>query len=189
MTSGGTSLTPTHEAINCLESQKLQVSWCTHDEGPLLDSQHHLPSQEGPAVPPLPTDVEEMLKLPPLILTTFHRVTIENALTSCLTVWYGNCTASDHKTLQLIVSTAEKKVEVFLTTIDTSYNNCCICKASSIVDNPSNDSHGLFTFLPCGRRCRNIPTTTNRLHNSFFPQAVRLINSLHPNAHLGYSNT
>ncbi|KAL0174486.1 hypothetical protein M9458_030454, partial [Cirrhinus mrigala] len=46
--------------------------------------------------------------LPPPILTTFYRETIESVLTSCITVWYGNCTAADCKTLQWTVNTAAK---------------------------------------------------------------------------------
>ncbi|KAF7711397.1 hypothetical protein HF521_000408 [Silurus meridionalis] len=50
--------------------------------------------------------------LPPLILTTFYRETIESILSSCITAWFGNCTVSDHKTLQRIVRTAEKIIGV-----------------------------------------------------------------------------
>ncbi|KAK3523851.1 hypothetical protein QTP70_010462 [Hemibagrus guttatus] len=46
--------------------------------------------------------------LPPLILTTFYRGTIESILRRCITAWFGNCTISDRKTLQRIVRTAEK---------------------------------------------------------------------------------
>ncbi len=46
--------------------------------------------------------------LPPPILTTFYRGTIEGVLTTCITVWYGNCTAADRKTLQRRVNTATK---------------------------------------------------------------------------------
>ncbi len=46
--------------------------------------------------------------LPPPILTTFYRGTIESVLTSCITVWYGNFSAADRKTLQRIVNTAAK---------------------------------------------------------------------------------
>ncbi len=35
--------------------------------------------------------------LPPPILTTFYRGTIESVLTSCITIWYGNCRAADNK--------------------------------------------------------------------------------------------
>ncbi|KAL0199363.1 hypothetical protein M9458_007903, partial [Cirrhinus mrigala] len=46
--------------------------------------------------------------LPPPILTTFYRGTIESVLTSCITVWYGNCSAADRKTLQRTVNTVAK---------------------------------------------------------------------------------
>ncbi len=46
--------------------------------------------------------------LPPPILTTFYRGTIESVLTTCITVWYGNCSAADRKTLQRTVNTAAK---------------------------------------------------------------------------------
>ncbi len=46
--------------------------------------------------------------LPPPILPTFYRGTIESVLTSCITVWYGNCSAADCKTLQRTVNTAAK---------------------------------------------------------------------------------
>ncbi len=46
--------------------------------------------------------------LPPHILTTFYRGTIESVLTTCITVWYGNCSAADRKTLQRTVNTAAK---------------------------------------------------------------------------------
>ncbi len=46
--------------------------------------------------------------LPPPILTTFYRGTIESMLTSCITVWYGKCSVADRKTLQWTVNTAAK---------------------------------------------------------------------------------
>ncbi len=42
--------------------------------------------------------------LPPHILTTFYRGTIESVLTSCITVWYGSCSAADRKTHQRTVT-------------------------------------------------------------------------------------
>ncbi|KAK3514891.1 hypothetical protein QTP70_033817 [Hemibagrus guttatus] len=50
--------------------------------------------------------------LPPPILTMFYRGTIESVRSSCITAWFGNCTISDHKTLQRIVRTAEKIIGV-----------------------------------------------------------------------------
>ncbi|KAI2646963.1 hypothetical protein H4Q32_030697 [Labeo rohita] len=43
-----------------------------------------------------------------LTWTTNTMGTIESVLTSCITVWYGNCSAADRKTLQRTVNTAAK---------------------------------------------------------------------------------
>ncbi len=42
---------------------------------------------------------------------------------------------------------------------------------------PTHPSHNLFQFLPLGRRYRSIKARSVRLLNSFFPQAVRALNS------------
>lgn len=46
--------------------------------------------------------------LPTLILTTFYKSTIEGLLSSCITVWDGNCTVLDCNTLQQRVRAGEK---------------------------------------------------------------------------------
>ncbi|KAI4885188.1 hypothetical protein NFI96_009362, partial [Prochilodus magdalenae] len=86
--------------------------------------------------------------LPPPILTTFYRGTIESILSSCITAWFGNCTASDRKSLQRIVRTAEKIIGVSLPTIMDIYTTHCIRKTTSIVDDHTHPSHTLFTLLP-----------------------------------------
>ncbi|KAI4879699.1 hypothetical protein NFI96_007536 [Prochilodus magdalenae] len=82
---------------------------------------------------------------PPPILTTFYRGTIESILSSCSTAWFGNCTASDRKSLQRVVRTAEKIIGVSLPTITDRYTKRCIRKATSIVDDHTHPSHTLFT--------------------------------------------
>ncbi|KAK3566707.1 hypothetical protein QTP86_004257 [Hemibagrus guttatus] len=89
--------------------------------------------------------------LPPLILTTFYRGTIESILSSCITAWFGNCTVLDRKTLQRIVSTAEKVIGVSLPSITDIYSTRCIRKTNSIVDDPTHPSHTLFILLPSGK--------------------------------------
>ena len=37
----------------------------------------------------------------------FYSCTIESILTGCITAWYDNCSASDHKALQRVVHTAQ----------------------------------------------------------------------------------
>ncbi|KAI4894559.1 hypothetical protein NFI96_004456 [Prochilodus magdalenae] len=89
--------------------------------------------------------------LPPPILTTFYRGTIESILSSCITAWFGNCTASDRKSLQRVVRTAEKIIGVSLPTITDIYTTRCIRKTTSIVDDHTHSSHTLFTLLPSGK--------------------------------------
>ncbi|KAK3569758.1 hypothetical protein QTP86_004075 [Hemibagrus guttatus] len=110
--------------------------------------------------------------LPPLILTTFYRGTIESILSSCITAWFGNCTILDRKTLHRIVRTAEKIIRVSLPSIMDIYSTHCIRKAISIVDDPTHPSHTLFTLLPSGKMYRSIRAHASRLLNSFFPQAI-----------------
>ncbi len=118
--------------------------------------------------------------LPPPILTTFYRGTIESVLTSCITVWYGNCSAADRKTLQRTVNTAAKIIGAPLPSILDIFLARCSSKTNSIVKDPTHPSHSLFQLLPSGRRYRSIRACSARLLNSFFPQAVRALNLNHP---------
>ncbi len=118
--------------------------------------------------------------LPPPILTTFYRGTIESVLTSCITVWYGNCSAADRETLQRTVNTAAKIISAPLPSILDIFITRCSSKANSIVKDPTHPSHSLFHLLPSGRRYRSIRARSATLLHSFFPQAVRALNSNHP---------
>ncbi|KAI2668505.1 hypothetical protein H4Q32_005238 [Labeo rohita] len=115
--------------------------------------------------------------LPPPILTTFYRGTIESLLTSCITVWYGNCSAADRKTLQRTVNTAAKIVGAPLPSILDIFLAQCSSKASSIMKDPTHPSHNLFQILPSGRRYRSFKARSVRFSTAFFPQAVRVLNS------------
>ncbi len=83
--------------------------------------------------------------LPPPILTTFYRGTIESVLTTCITVWYGNCSAADRKTLQWTVNTVAKITGAPLPSILDIFLVRCSSKASSIVKDPT---HSLPQPLP-----------------------------------------
>ncbi|KAI5629763.1 gastrula zinc finger protein XlCGF28.1-like [Silurus asotus] len=104
---------------------------------------------------------------------------IESILSSCITAWFGNCTISNRKSLQRIVRTAEKIIGISLPSIMDIYTTRCIRKAHSIVDDHTHPSHTLllFTLLPSGKRFRSIRAVTTRLCNSYFPQAIRLLNT------------
>ncbi len=107
--------------------------------------------------------------LPPPILTTFYRGTIESVLTSCITVWYGNCSAADRKTLQWTVNTAAKIIGAPLPSILDIFLARCSSKTNSIVKDPTHPSHSLFQLLPSGRRYRSIRARSARPAQQLFP--------------------
>ncbi len=106
--------------------------------------------------------------LPPPILTIFYRGTIESVLTSCITVWYGNSSAADRKTLQRTVNTAAKIIGAPLPSILDIFLARCSSKTNSIMKDPTHPSHSLFQLLPSGRWYRSIRARSARLLNSFF---------------------
>ncbi|KAF0025100.1 hypothetical protein F2P81_021981 [Scophthalmus maximus] len=116
--------------------------------------------------------------LPPSALTTFYRGAIESVLTSCLSVWYGSCSAADQKALQRVVRTAEKIIRSPQSAIQDLHASRCRKRSTNIIKDPTHPAHKLFTLLPSGKRYRSMRSKTTRFKNSFFPQAIRLLNSL-----------
>ncbi len=63
-----------------------------------------------------------------------------------------------------------------LPSLQDIYTRRCIRKAQRIINDSSHPSHRLLSLLPSGRRRRSIRSRTSRLRDSFFPQAIRLMN-------------
>ncbi|KAM9568419.1 uncharacterized protein ACWYII_008827 [Salvelinus alpinus] len=112
----------------------------------------------------------------PEILKRFYSCNIESILTGCITAWYGNCSASERKALQRVVHTAQYITGAKLPAIQDLYTRRCQRKALKIVKDPSHPSHRLFSLLPHGKQYRSAKSRTERLLNSFYPQAIRLLN-------------
>ncbi len=106
-----------------------------------------------------------------------YTCTVESILTGCITVWFGNSTAGNRKALQRVVRTARHIVEGELPSLQDIYTRRCIRKARRIIKDSSHPSHRLLSLLPSGRRLRSIRSRTSRLRDSFFPQAIRTMNS------------
>ena len=109
-------------------------------------------------------------------LTNFYRCTIESILSGCITAWYGSCSVQDCKKLQKVVNEAESVTQTSLPSIDSVYTFRCLGKAASTIKDPMHPGHTLFHLLPSGKRYKSLRSRTNRLKNSFFPAAVRLLN-------------
>ncbi|KAI4876664.1 hypothetical protein NFI96_007089 [Prochilodus magdalenae] len=114
--------------------------------------------------------------LPPDILTNFYRCTIESILTVCITVRQLSC--YDRKALKRVVRTVESIKVSKLPDLQDIYRSRCLRKIQKIRLDCSHPAHGLFTLLPSGRRYCSIQARTNRVINSFYPQAIRFLNKL-----------
>ncbi len=113
----------------------------------------------------------------PSILRSFYSCTVESILTGCMTAWFGNSTAGNRKALQRVMRTVRHIVGVELPSLQEIYTRRCTRKARRIIKDSSHPSHRLLSLLPSGRRLRSIRSHTSRLRDSFFPQAIRLMNS------------
>jgi hypothetical protein len=61
----------------------------------------------------------------PQILKMFYSCTLESIVMGCITAWYGNCSASDHKALQRVVHTAQYITGAKLLAIQDLYTRRC----------------------------------------------------------------
>ncbi|TWW54591.1 hypothetical protein D4764_0122220 [Takifugu flavidus] len=102
------------------------------------------------------------------ILVNFYRCSIESILTSCVTVWYGNCSASDRKALQKVVKTAQRIAGASLPSIEDIYRRRCHRRAKKVTKDSCHPAHGLFTLMPSGRRYRSLRTKTTRYKCSIY---------------------
>ncbi|KAI3356766.1 hypothetical protein L3Q82_003444 [Scortum barcoo] len=106
------------------------------------------------------------------ILVNFYRCTIESILTSCITVWYGSCSAADRKALQRVVKAAQRIAGAPLPSIEDIYRKRCLKRAGKIIKDSSHPAHRLFTLLPSGKRYRSARTKTTsykrNVHNLYF---------------------
>ncbi len=116
-------------------------------------------------------------RVSPTILKTFYAGTIESVLTQCISVWYGNSSSQDCKALQRVVRLAERISGSALPSLQDIYIKRCRSRAVKITKDSNHPGNCLFTLLPSGKRFRSLMAKTERLRRSFFPTAIRLLNS------------
>ncbi len=117
--------------------------------------------------------------LPQELLKQFYSAIIESVLCTSITVWFSSATKSDLRRLRRVVRTAERIIGTTLPTLQELYLSRVSKRAGKITLDPSHPAHSLFELLPSGRRYRALSTRTTRKRNSFFPQAVHLMNTWH----------
>ncbi len=92
-------------------------------------------------------------------------------------MWYGNNSSQDCKALQRVVRLAERISGSALPSLQDIYLKRCRSRAVKIIKDSNHPGNCLFTLLPSGKRFRSLMAKTERLRRSFFPQAIRLLNS------------
>ncbi len=107
---------------------------------------------------------------------THGKITQNTAQTYCASVWYGNSSNQDCKALQRVVRLAERISGSTLPSLQDIYLKRCKSRAAKIKDSNHPGNH-LFCLLPSGKRFRSMMAKTERLRRSFFPQAIRLLNT------------
>uniref|UniRef100_A0A8K9V2X2 Reverse transcriptase domain-containing protein n=1 Tax=Oncorhynchus mykiss TaxID=8022 RepID=A0A8K9V2X2_ONCMY len=136
---------------------------------------HRQRCEEGAAAPLQPQEAEEIC----LVTKSTHKPhkllqIIESILSGCITAWYGNCSAHNRKDLQRVVRSAQRITGGKLPALQDTYT-------TSMSQEGHKDHQGLFTLLSSRRRgqYRYIKAVTERLKNSFYLKAIRLLNSHH----------
>ena len=69
----------------------------------------------------------------PPIMLSFYRGATESILSSCITLWFGSCTAADRKSLQRIVNSAQRIIGASLPSLQDIDNTRLTRKALSII--------------------------------------------------------
>ena len=77
-----------------------------------------------------------------------------------------------------IVTMNNYNIGAKLLAIQNLYTRLCQRKALKIVKDSSHPSHRLFSPLPHGKQYRSAKSRSKMLLNSFYPQAIKLLNTL-----------
>ncbi len=116
-------------------------------------------------------------RISPAILKTFYSGAIESVLMKCVSVWYSYALNQDCKALQRVVRLVERISGSALPSLQDIYLKRCKSIAAKIIKDSNHRGNRLFILLPSGKRFRRMMAITERLRRSFFPQAIRLLNS------------
>ncbi len=110
------------------------------------------------------------------LLKKFYSAIIESVLCTSITVWFSSATRSDLRRLRRVVRTAEWNIGTTLPTLQELYLSRLSKMSDKITLDPSHPAHSLFELFN-SRRYRALSIRTSRHRNSFFPQAIHLMNT------------
>ena len=111
------------------------------------------------------------------LLRSFYRSTTESVLIYCLTISYPGCTARDRKALQEVIKSVQQIIGCSLTSLEDIANTRGLNRTKKILSDPSHPGNGLFNLLLSGKRYRILGSRTNWFRSTFYPWAIRLLNT------------
>ena len=141
-----------------------------------METQHQSLTQKSPAEDVLSKAAEETWPTTGAYCHLLHAV-IESILCSSITVWFGATTKKDINRLQRTIRSAEKIIGIPLPSLQVLFLARTKKRAGKITGDPTHPGHHLFELLPSGRRYRSLYATKSKHKHSFFPSAVKLMNS------------
>ncbi len=165
-----------HHEQHCDWSGVIRIPGHHNFSGPEVGQSHRLHCEKGPAEVILPS--LRKFNLPQELLIQFYSAIIESVLCTSITVWFSSATKSDLRRLRRVVRTAERIIGTTLPTLQELYSSRVNKRAGKITLDLTS-AHSLFELLPSGRRFRTLSTRTTRHRNSFFPQAIHLMDTWH----------
>ncbi len=139
-----------------------------------MDYTHSNSGQESQAktVPSATAEeIQGLTSYPENFLFRGHRKCIDS-------VWYGNSSNQDCKALQRVMRLAERISGSALPSLQDIYFKRCKSRAAKFIKDSNHPGNHFFISLPSGKRFRSMMAKTERLRRSFFPQAIRLLNSV-----------
>ncbi len=118
-------------------------------------------------------EIQGLANNPENFLFRDHRKCIDSEYLSV--VW--KVSSQDCKALQRVVHLAEHISGSALLTLLDIYLKRCKSRAAKIIKASNYPGNRLFILLPFGKHFRSMMAKTERRRRSFFPQAIRLLNS------------
>ncbi len=159
-----------HTQQHCVCYENLQVSGIIISQDLDLDLTW-TPSSKRPS------SLRQLRKfnLPQELSIQFHTV-IQSVLCTSITLWFGSATKQNRN--QLTMDSQDcRKSHWCQPALHMLHMSRVRKQAGNIIVDLSHPGHNLFQLLPSGRRYRALYTNTTRHTNSFFPQAITLMNT------------
>ena len=110
------------------------------------------------------------------ILYQFYKASIESILTFSICVWFGGLTREEKASLNRVIKISGRIIGSELPSIEKLFEERSLSKSKKIIQDQTHPARRLFQVMPSGRRYRSLKAKTDRFKNSFYLQAIRLLN-------------